>query len=175
MKTRSVIALVLGAALVAGFSMAVTPEEASSQRRLKAKVFLTQHKIPRKLSERGLINFAKRKRAKVLREITDVPVKERKWKANMVVSFNRPIGDYEFQVLFYDVENGTRDFIGPPLSIMVNKRTEKTFVQKVRLDRPHFKPNRKMEMVVTVKRQEVGKAKFKIVGETVKRSGVVNF
>ena len=40
--------------------------------------------------------------------------------------------------------------------------------------RPDFKPNRKMELVVTVRRAEVGSRKFDVAGEEVRRSGVVN-
>ena len=61
------------------------------------------------------------------------------------------------------------------MAIMVNDRKQKTFVQKVTLPRPSFKPNRNMELVVTVKREEVGRLKFGVLGEEIKRSGEVSF
>ena len=61
------------------------------------------------------------------------------------------------------------------MSTMINKRNEKTFVQQVSLERPAFKPNRQMELVVTVKRAEVGTLKFGVLGEEIKRSGQVSF
>lgn len=139
----------------------------------KATVFLTQAKIPGGLSEKALIGFARGHNAKILQETTG-DVKTRKWKANLVVSFNRPIDDMEFQVLFYDIHDGPRRFI-EDMSTMLSNRKEKTFVQQITLPRPNFKPNRNMELVVTVRHEEVGKLKFAVAGEEPKRSGTVDF
>ena len=79
----------------------------------------------------------------------------------------------QFQVLFYDVQESRR--MVDDMSTMINKRNEKTFVQPVSLERPAFKPNRQMELVVVVKRVEVGKLKFGVLGEEIKRSGQVSF
>jgi hypothetical protein len=111
---------------------------------------------------------------KLLHETTDAEVKSRKWKANLVVSFNKAVDDMEFTVLFYDIQDGPRRFV-EDMSTMVNNRNEKTFVQPVTMSRPTFKPNRQMELVVTVKREEVGKLKFGVLGEQIKRSGEVSF
>ena len=92
----------------------------------------------------------------------------------MVVSFNAPVDDMEFQILFYDVGDGGRKFVND-MSTMVNDRKQKTFVQKFTLPRPSFKPNREMELVVTVKRAEVGRLRFNVMGEEIKRSGEVSF
>jgi hypothetical protein len=149
----------------------VDPAEAGG---LKAEVYVTQAKVPNGLSEKGLIGFARSNSMKLLHESTDAPIKQRKWLANMVVSFSKPVDDMEFTVLFYDVQDGPRRFI-EDMSTMVNNRNNKTFVQKLSLDRPRFKPNRQMELVVTVKREEVGKLKFGVLGEEIKRSGTVDF
>lgn len=158
-----------GAIVLAG----ALPSAAEAQR-LRARVFLTQARIPRNLSERRLIAFARRHRARRLQETTDQAVADRQWRANMVTSFNRPVGDTEFQILFYDLEEGRR-FIAPAMSTFVNNREEKTFVQRIRLERPHFAPNRRMELVVTVRRQEVGRQRFETVGERIRHSGQVDF
>lgn len=141
---------------------------------LKAKVFLVQAKVPNTLTERGLIAFAQRNRAKLLREDRDAELKKRKWRAELIVAFNRPVDDLEFQVLFYDIHDGPRRFVDD-MATFVNDRKQKTFVQKVVLPRPRFKPNRDMELVVTVKRQEVARMKFGVLGEEIKRSGEVSF
>ncbi|MDH5671013.1 MAG: hypothetical protein OEZ06_02630 [Myxococcales bacterium] len=167
-------ALLLSAALSMAGLAVFLPTAAEAAGGLKAQVFLVQSKIPKKLSEKGLIGFARGHRAKLLREDRSGEIKKRKWKAEMVVSFNRPVGDLEFQVLFYDIHDGPRRFV-QDMSTFVNDRKQKTFVQKVTLPRPDFKPNRNMELVVTVKRQEVGRMKFGLVGEEVKRSGEVSF
>jgi hypothetical protein len=160
---------VLAIALVVG-SLAPIAEAGG----LKAQVFLVQSKVPAKLTEKALIQFGRRNAARILRESNEANLKERTWKAEMIVSFNSAVNDMEFQVLFYDIHDGPRRFV-QDLSTFVNDRSQKTFVQRVSLPRPDFKPNRNMELVVTVRRQEVARLKFGLVGEEKKRSGVVNF
>ena len=164
--------LTLGALSLAATALFVHPVEAGGG--LKAQVYLTQAKIPTGLSEKGLIGFARNNSMKYLHETTDEEVKKRKWKANLVVSFSRPVDDMEFLVLFYDIQDGPRRFI-EDMSTMVNNRANKTFVQPVTLSRPSFKPNRQLELVVTVKRQECATLKFGVMGEEIKRSGQVSF
>jgi hypothetical protein len=147
---------------------------AKAQRGLRAQLYLTQHRVPRGLSERGLIRFARGHRTRRLRETSNDKIADRKWLANMVIRFNRAPKDHEFQILYYDIEGGKRDFVQTQ-SIFVNDRSQKTYLQRIRMDRPQFKPNRKMELVVTVKRKEVGKVRFDLVGERKRRSGEVNF
>lgn len=154
----------LGVAIVPG-------AEAGS---LKAKVYLIQHKVPSSGTEQALLAFARKNFTLRLTENTDADVKTRKWKASMLVSFNQPIGDTEFQTLFYDVHEGPRRFVDD-MAIFVSNRTEKTFVQSVTLKRPEFKPNHYHELVVTVRRAEVGKQKFAVVGQEIARSGKVDF
>ncbi|HMI93487.1 MAG TPA: hypothetical protein VK509_19075 [Polyangiales bacterium] len=169
---RRILVSLLAATAVALTAFALAPiAEAAS---LKAQVYLVQAKIPSKLTEKALIGFARKNANKLLREATDAPVKERKWQAEMVISFSAPVNDMEFQVLFYDIQDGPRRFVND-MSTMVDDRTQKTFVQKVTLPRPSFKPNRQMELVVTVKRAEVGRMKFGVIGEEIKRSGEVSF
>jgi hypothetical protein len=162
--------LALGALGLLGLALFVHPALAGS---IKAQVFITQAKIPSGLSEKGLLGFARGNSMKLLHE-TDGDVKQRKWKANLVVSFSHSVDDMEFTVLFYDVQDGPRRFV-EDMSTMVNNRNEKTFVQPITLSRPTFKPNRQLELVVTVKREEVGKLKFGVLGEEIKRSGEVSF
>jgi hypothetical protein len=141
---------------------------------LKAQVFLVQVPIPNKLTEKALLSFGRAHANKILRETNEADLKARKWKAEMIVSFNAPVNDMEFQVLFYDVHDGPRRFVDD-MATMVDDRSQKTFIQKVTLSRTMFKPNRNMELVVTVKRAEVGRIKFGVVGEEIKRSGEVSF
>ena len=141
---------------------------------LKAQVFLLQSKVPNKLTEKALIQFGHRNAMKVLRESNEKDLKERSWTAEMIVAFNAPVNDMEFQILFYDIQDGPRRFVND-FATMVNDKTQKTFVQKVSMPRPNFKPNRGMELVVTVRRAEVGRLKFNVVGEEQKRSGEVSF
>jgi len=141
---------------------------------LRANVYLVQAAVPKNLTEKALLNFAHAHANKILRETTDTELKTRKWKAEMVVAFNMPVNDMEFAVLFYDIHDGPRRFV-EDMSTMLNDRKQKTFVQKLTLARPQFKPNRNMELIVTVRREEVGRLKFGVAGEEAKRSGEVSF
>jgi hypothetical protein len=61
------------------------------------------------------------------------------------------------------------------MTVFVNDRNQRTIVHKMRLKRPQFEPNRRIEMVVTVRRQEVGRYRFQILGDRVQHSGEVTF
>ncbi len=172
MKSRKLaaIAFYLAAATLLALGLAPTAQAG----RLKAQIYLLQNSIPNKLSERALIGFARAHANKLLRETNDKELKKRKWVAQMVVSFNSAVDDMEFEVLFYDIQDGPRRFV-EDMSTMINDRKEKTFVQKITLSRPQFKPNRRMELVVTVRRAEVGRLKFGVIGQEKRRSGEVSF
>jgi hypothetical protein len=168
----------VGATLLVG-ALAAPPPAAEGQRGLRAQVFLTQQRIPRNLSERQLVAFARRANARTLRETTDRPLPERKWTAEMVTSFNRPPGDLEFHVLWYDIEGGARRFVRD-MSTYVSDREQATFVTRINLPRGQgraegFQPNRRYEAVVTVRRQEVGRMQVTLAGEEIARSGEVSF
>lgn len=172
MNSRHALVATLFAALVA----TVTPlKDADAASGLRARIFLTQKGIPRSLSESGVIRFASGNKATRLRETTDAPIEDRQWRANLVVNFNRPVGDSEFEVLFYDIQTADRKFIAPAMTVFVNDRNQRTIVHKLRLNRPQFEPNRRIEMVVTVRRQEVGRYRFQILGDRVQHSGEVTF
>lgn len=172
MKLSTAFALMAG--LLGAAAIVLPGSGADAQRGLRAQIYLTQARIPGNVSEQGLLSFARRTRQPRLQESDDSSIRDRKWLANMVVAFNRPVGDLEFHVLFYDVHDGPRRFV-EDMSTFVSDRDQKTFVQRVRLERPRFRPNRNMELVVTVRRQEVGRLSFGLVGEEIRRTGEVDF
>ena len=141
---------------------------------LKASVFLTQHKIPNNLSESGLLGFVRSHKAARLAETSETNIDERKFMAEMVTQFNTSPGDREFHVLFYDVHDGDRRFV-EDLATFIDKPDQKVYVSRIKLPRPRFKPNRRMELVVVVKRGEVGSLKFITDGEEKRNSGTVDF
>jgi hypothetical protein len=171
MKRSKLSALALVGAFLSVFAALAPAAEAGS---LKAQVYLVQAAVPRSGTEKALLGFARKNNARLLREATDEEVKKRKWNASLIVAFNQPVGDSEFTVLFYDIHDGPRRFVND-MATFVDDKKQKTFVQKVTLSRPTFKPNRNMELVVTVHRAEVGKHKFGLIGEEIKRSGTVDF
>jgi hypothetical protein len=164
--------LVLVAALLVATGLVARPADA--QRRLRAQIYLVQAPIPRGLQERALIGFARGRNARRVAETTGQPIPQRAWVGDLVIAFAAPPGDLEFHVLFYDLTDGGRRFVDD-MSTYVNDRTQRTYVQRIRLERPKFKPNRHMELVVTVRREEVGRTTFDMIGEEVQRSGTVSF
>jgi hypothetical protein len=174
-STLAAAATLLGASLVA---LAALPSSwvpaAEAQRGLRATIYVTQAAIPRNLTERALIGFARGHQARVMAETTDTPLNQRRWLGNMVIQFSAPIDDLEYHALYYDTTDGARNFIDD-MAINVHDRSQRTFVQRITLPRPRFRPNRRIEMVVTVRRAEVGRARFDLRGEEEQRSGVVTF
>lgn len=168
--------LALAATALAAVVSSVTPwQGADAASGLRAKIFLTQKGVPGSLSESGVIRFAQSNKATRLVESNDAPVEDRHWRATLVANFNQPVGDSEFEVLFYDVQTAERKFIAPTMTVFVNDRSQRTIVHKMRLKRPQFEPNRRIEMVVTVRRQEVGRYRFQILGDRVQHGGEVTF
>ena len=169
---RSLLKLALP---LAGLILGITaiPVEATALN-LRANVYLSQNKIPGGLNEKGLLGFMRSHKTAKLRESSEEKLEERQFMAEMVTQFNAPPGDLEFHVLFYDIHDGSRQFV-EDMSTFIDDRKQSVFLQRVKLPRPRFKPNRRMELVVTVKRAEVGSLKFITDGEEVRRSGTVNF
>ncbi len=171
-KHRSFVVLAVPFALVL---LAVTglPLPATAVQ-LRANVFLSQNKIPAGLKERGLLGFMRSHDTLRLRETSEAKLEERTFMAEMVTQFNAPPGDLEFHVLFYDIHEGSRRFVDD-MSTFIDDRKQSVFLQRVKLPRPRFKPNHRMELVVTVRRAEVGSLKFNTEGEEVRHSGTVDF
>ncbi|MGB5809540.1 MAG: hypothetical protein WBG86_03360 [Polyangiales bacterium] len=168
--------LVFIAATAAVLLAALTPgDDVRAAAGLRAKIFLTQRGIPRSLNELGVLRFARANKATRLRETKDAPVEDRQWRASLVASFNAPVRDSEFEVLFYDIQTAERKFIAPAMTVFVSDTSQRTIVHKMYLKRPQFEPNRRLEMVVTVRRQEVGRYRFQILGDQVQHSGEVTF
>lgn len=159
------------AAVAALVTLPTAPVEAGG---LRARVLLTQAKIPRRTSERGLIRFARGHLARTLRETRDEKLTDRKWLANLVTSFNASPNDLEFSVVFNDIEGGKHKFVDS-MSVFTSDRSQRTYVSKVKLERPKFEPNHKYELVVVVKRHEVGNFRFRTSGEEKRNTGVVSF
>ncbi len=169
---RSIFSLAFVLVAIAALPLATTTLATAGS--LRANVFLSQNKIPPKLTEKGLLGFVRSRGTKRLRETSEAKLEERTFMAEMVTQFNAPPGDLEFHVLFYDIHGGSRQFV-EDMSSFIDDRKQKVFLQRIKLPRPRFKPNRRMELVVTVKRNEVGSLKFITEGEEVRRSGTVDF
>lgn len=172
-RRPTLILTVAGAGLLA-LAVLFFPQLEAQAQRVRCQIYLTQARIPANLSERALRAFARRHRIRRAQETNEADLNSRKWLMNAVFAFNRPPGDLEFHALFYDIHDGPRTFIRE-MSIFVSDRTQRTVLHRMRLPRPTFRPNRRLEMVVTIRRQEVGRTRFETHGEEIRFSGQVNF
>ena len=164
------------AALALALAIAPLPfGDAVAQAGQRAQVWIVQGALPRLPTQRALLGYARSHNARRVQEITDVPIPQRRWQGHLITKFRRPLGDVQFNVVFYDVEDGERRLAGQPMEVFVNRRDETVFVQRFQLQRRDFRPNRAMELVVTIRRQEVGHTRFELVGEVPRNSGVIDF
>lgn len=139
-----------------------------------AKVYLLTQKPPPGMSAARLQAYAKQQHSSVLQENDVQPLDSRSWRAQLVTVFDRPLGDSEFSLLFYEARPGVRTLV-QDMVIMVANPKDKVLVQTLNLPRKMFQPNRDMEMIVKVRQREVGSCKFSLRGELPKNSGTVDF
>jgi hypothetical protein len=154
--------------------VAALPQEVDAQRRLRATLYITQNSVPRDLTEAGLLRWARGHDTKIMNETDEADLAARHWPGNLIIAFSAPPSDLEFHALFYDVEDGPRNMIDD-MAIFVGDPDQETYVQRINLARPRFRPNRRMEMVVTVSHAEVGTLRFEVRGEEPRRDGMVDF
>lgn len=153
-------------------------ERAEGQRGPKAQIFVLQRSVPRTLpGANGHVNFGKKYHKNVLEEATDVPVAERSWLARLIVKFDRPLGDWEFDVVFYDLRDGGRRFMDPPMTMRVSDRDGSLFIQPIELKRPQFEPGMSLELSLRTRGQEAGSRKIRLAGERIRvqHTGEVDF
>jgi hypothetical protein len=173
-NTKWMCRMAVAGALAAGAAAVVLPQGSAEAQGLRAQIFLTQAKVPKTTSERGLIQFARAHQARRVQETRDEKPTDRKWLASLVTAFNQSPNDLEFTVNFYDLDKGERRFVDS-MSVFTADRSQRTYVSKLKMERPKFKPNHKHELVVLVRRREVGKLQFELVGEEKRNTGEVSF
>ncbi len=169
-------ALILAASAFCGALFGIPLHDAALAQRggLRATVYVTQTALARTLSERALLGFARGHQSRIMDETREENLAERHWNGNLVIAFSAPPGDMEFHGIFYDITTGTQTFVDD-MSIYVSDRNQRTYVQRLNLQRPRFRPNKRMELVVTVRRNEVGRVRFDLRGEEPRRTGQVDF
>ncbi|MCC7538035.1 MAG: hypothetical protein IT379_17550 [Deltaproteobacteria bacterium] len=168
--------VVLSAVLGAVVMVTAGGETASAQRgRGGTQIYMVQKRRPAKMTEEQLLRWARSASTKRLAETPEGEIRTRKWRFEIITRFRNPPDDREFHMLFYDIHDvGQRRFISE-MSMFINDRTQRTYVQQARLDRPAFRPNRNYEMVITIRRQEVARHRFALIGQEEARSGEVSF
>jgi hypothetical protein len=177
-STRSLGLLALSVVLVClAVAPSLAPSPAEGQPRNSAQIYIVQGRVPKSLpGADGIVRFGKKNHRNTLQE-TSGPIRDRSWLAKLIVKFAKPIGDWEYDILYFEVNGSRREHVGSVVTVHVSDRNETTFVQKVELKRPDFKPKTKMELILRVRGREVGARRFNLAGEEIRirHTGTVDF
>ncbi|MEZ4335996.1 MAG: hypothetical protein R3B82_05155 [Sandaracinaceae bacterium] len=133
-----------------------------ARQRLRCQIHVTQAAIRGTSQVLGLIAAAAT--AQRLRGLTGEPRRAR-WHGAVFAS-PAPPGDRQFHALFYDRDRLPELHPRDERSSRAD-RTQRTVLHRINLPRPTFRPNKRIEMVVTVHRQEVGSTRFIVDGEEI--------
>jgi hypothetical protein len=92
---------------------------------------------------------------------------EREWVFESIAFFRRPLGDYEVEVVFYDIGNGRatnqRRFVNSYTQYTQDRNT-RSLSGKVRLDRSGFDADKRYMIVASHKGDELAKGEFRTRG-----------
>ena len=170
--------LLLAAALLALASLSSGPSPAEGQGRNTAQIYVVQGRVPSSFPGKdGALKFGRKNHRNTLQEVTGVPVKDRSWLARLVIQFQRPLGDWEYDILYFEKKGAQRELIGSVVTVHVSDRNERTFIQRIELKRPEFKPKSKIELALRVRGRKTGTRNITLAGEElrVRYSGSVDF
>jgi hypothetical protein len=177
-RSARTLGLIFLSASLATFALApsLMPSSAEGQGRNTAQIFVVQGRVPSSVPG-GLAKFGKQNHRNTLQEGNTMPVSERSWRASLIVQFAQPIGDWEYDVLYFEAKGGKREHVGAIQTVHVSDRNEKTFSQKIELKRPDFQPKSKIDIVVRLRGREAGVRRVTLAGEQVRirYSGTVDF
>lgn len=175
-------ALALAFAALALSFVALRPEAVDAQRAQRgqraqraghAAAYIVQAQVPRDMEVNALLSFGRSHAARRIQETSGGPINERMWIAKLIVNLGRPLGDVQYDVLYYDVTHGRT--LVTTQEVFVNDRTQQAFVNPIRLRRSQFSPGQHIEAVVTIRRQEIATARTELQGEVPRSSGEVDF
>jgi hypothetical protein len=97
------------------------------------------------------------------------------WEFYFVSFLKKPLNDLECIVNFYDLKQ-KRAFVDSFIQYVDRESAKGTvLIQKLKLERRLFKPNRQYEMEIISKGRRIARTKFKLVGKEPKRDGIVTF
>ena len=163
------------AVALAAVVFAVSPMRLAMAQAVRATLYVVAGDLPRSLgSSDQVIRYARSHRARQLSESDEPELDRRHWNATVVTQFARPFTDRNFTLLFYDVTDNPRSMVGSPMDIYV--RGQETIVASdVRMERPRFRPNRDIEIVLTVRHAEAGRVRVRINGDVPRGNGSLDF
>jgi len=97
------------------------------------------------------------------------------WEFEILSFFKRPLGDFETQVVFYDIEKGGEKLMSS-FTMYVQNRDARVVGQKVLLKRADgFQPNWRYSVIVKSRQKVLAEKAFALRGTPVRYDGVVDF
>jgi len=182
--------------LVGGVSRAQASTKTASKQK-GVEIFLTQAKLPtetnatkstksnttKSTKKVSLSQFARKNQAKLLDETKETELRDRKWVAKLVLAFKAPPQEAELNLVYYDVQNGSKNkqMVKTSMMMLPQAETQTEFQKTIKLPREEFKANRKIELVLTMPDKqngglrEIGRTTFTPVGTVPKRSNKIDF
>lgn len=131
--------------------------------RFAGKVFVLTKRPPSYFNTKGgFAAFLKKHSAKVVRENSN-----RTWTFDTMAFFKRPLGDYEIEMVFYDIANGkskaSRRFVNS-FTQYTQDRNTRSLSGKTKLIRPDFDANKQYQIVAQSHGKEIAWGQFSTRG-----------
>ncbi len=129
------------------------------ENRFAGKVLILKRKPPSYFKTKGgFVGFLRKNSIKTVHEGED-----RTWTFETMAFFRKPLGDYEIEMVFYDVKNGRsksqRRFVNSYTQYTQDRNT-RSLSGKTKLVRPHFDANKKYMIVAQSHGRELAKGEF---------------
>ena len=165
MKAASVWILVASLACLTVFFSASETNAKAVVDRYAGRFFILKKKPPSYFRTQGAFaSFLKKYSTKVVHENTD-----RKWAFETMAFFKKPLGDYEVEIVFYDITRGKgkdkRRFVTSYIQYTQDRNTRVLF-GKTELIRPDFDAGKQYMIVARSRDRELAKGTFKTRGTT---------
>ncbi len=150
------------AAIFAGiFLVAVVGQVAAKnvESVFQGKILVLNKRPPSYFSTKsGFVKFLRKNSTKVVYEN-----EERTWEFETMAFFRRPLGDYEVEMVFYDIADGrdknSRRFVNSFVQYTQDRNT-RSLAGKTRLIRPDFDAHKKYLIIAQSKGKELAQGEF---------------
>lgn len=113
-------------------------------------------------SQGGFVKYLRSNALKTVHENTD-----KTWTFQTMAFFKRPLGDYEVEVVFYDISRGSgksqRRFVNSYPQFTQDRNT-RSLSAKTKLIRPDFDANKRYQIVFQHRGKEIAKGQFETRG-----------
>ena len=173
MFVRSVRALAVATALVFAVGLVAAPAASAGkvEKKFGGKILVSDKKFPSSAKSESayIAKIKKNAKSKFLEN------KEKKeWKVYFAAFFKKPLKDLEYTITIYDV---TQNKLMDSFEQYTDSSGAKSLLSFVTLDRgeTRYRPNHKILIEISVRKQKVASGVFTILGEPDKHSGKVDF